>query len=345
MASAELVFERSFYIGVVMTSIVYGTQANMFLRSLYYIVQDPRRTREQIIYVAYGGLVLLAVTIVIVTKSFEWQQMLVENPNYPGGPAAYLAAHAASWAATLNGAAVVFTDVLVNLFLLYRCFIIWNSVVLISLLPALVFLAATGLGIASFIESALAANIYTGVPAEIGVHYIALTVSFNVLVTLLIALRLLLLMDIRMRDAFASVPTYRGGAAAGQQPYTGIATMLIESASPAAAAGIAFIVLYARRSGFEYTLSQLWAAFMALTPQLIILRVTMGRAWTHKGELCFTEPIQFARRTERGTAWSAASGDESWGTDASRSRKDEEGIPAGIDTVAPVELNLRPSRS
>jgi len=179
------------------------------------------------------------------------------------------------------------------------------------------------------------------VPAEIGVPYIALTVSFNVLVTLLIALRLLL-MHVRMRDAFESVPTYRGGASAGQQPYTGIATMLIESASPAAAAGIAFVVSYARRSGVEYTFSQLWAAFMALTPQLIILRVTMGRAWTRKGESRLTGPIQFARRTERGTAWSA--GDGSWGTDASRSRKDDEGIPAEIDTVAPVELNLRPSR-
>jgi len=144
MAGAELVFERSFYIGVVMASIVYGAQVTMFLQSLYYVAQDPRRTREQIIYVAYGGLVLLAVTIVIATKSFEGQQMWIENPNYPGGPEAYLAAHAASWIATLNGAAVVFTDVLVNLLLLYRCFIIWDSVVLISLLPTLVFLAATG---------------------------------------------------------------------------------------------------------------------------------------------------------------------------------------------------------
>ena len=338
MTSTELVFERSFYIGVVMAAMVYGAQVTMFFQSLVYVALGKRRTREQVFYVAYGGLVLLAVTIVIATKSFEGQQMWIENPDYPGGPSQYLADHAASWVPTLNGAAVVFTDVLVNLLLLYRCFIVWDSAILVALLPALIFLAATGLGIASIIESALlAANIYTGVPAEIGVPYIALTVSFNVLVTLLIALRLLL-MHARVRAAFASVPMYRN-VAPPPQPYAGIATMLVESASPAAAAGIAFIVSYARRSGVEYTFSQLWAAFMAITPQLIILRVTMGRAWTPKDGSHLTGPIRFAPRTVPDSAWSTRDG--TWEMDDSRAQKDGDGIPAEVNT--PVELHLRPS--
>lgn len=133
------------------------------------------------------------------------------------------------------------------------------------------------------------ANFFQGQSVSFGVPYVALTISLNVIVTLLICGRLL-----AVRNKVRAVL-----GAEHAKTYTNVASIIVESGTPFTILGIAYAVSYARNSPTSIAFVQVWGDFcvwrrllffyfncsdtiriQALSPQLIILRVALGRAWS-----------------------------------------------------------------
>lgn len=126
------------------------------------------------------------------------------------------------------------------------------------------------LSIISCYEAALpGANFFRGKAVAFGVPYAALTISLNVLVTSLICFRLLYLRR--------KVEKVLGPDMAKE--YTGVIAIMVESALPFTLLGIGYVVTYGTNHPSSFAWVQVWGDFLALSPQLIILRVAMGKAW------------------------------------------------------------------
>ncbi|KAJ2923594.1 hypothetical protein H1R20_g13500, partial [Candolleomyces eurysporus] len=127
-----------------------------------------------------------------------------------------------------------------------------------------------------------------------------LTVSTNIVVTGLITFRLL-----RTRRALAKILP-----SVDAQVYTGVIAILIESAAPLTIFGIIAAILLqledsliGKSAGYFvcfYLFQGLFYSFCALSPHMIIFRVTTGRSFTKLPEVkdgVLTNPIQFAHTT------------------------------------------------
>ena len=87
--------------------------------------------------------------------------------------------------------------------------------------------------------------------AAFGIPYYTLTVSINVIVTVLIVYRL---------HKVSKVARETLGEESAKL-YTGIAAMLIESAAPYSLTGIMFLIPYARGDAVAVAIGQVWAKF------------------------------------------------------------------------------------
>jgi hypothetical protein len=133
--------------------------------------------------------------------------------------------------------------------------------------------------------------------ARQGMLWVSLSVSLNVIVTLMICFRLL-----RMRALTREVLSPERSSM-----YTSIAAMLIESAAPFSILGVCLVITGALNTPFAFAFAFVWSRFcvefshltlpchstpniksdfdlflcQSLSPHMIILRVAMGRGW-HK---------------------------------------------------------------
>ncbi|TFK23459.1 hypothetical protein FA15DRAFT_670481 [Coprinopsis marcescibilis] len=167
--------------------------------------------------------------------------------------------------------------------LLYRCYMLVESRWLIAL-PTITYLGTIALSVTQIV-------LLRSDSKDILVYelvFVSLSVLTNISITALIALRL-----IKARNAFAKALPSRIDALS---VYTTAAHILIESAAPLSVFGICYVcVTFAEiprrpliRNGeggmrfvpAEMTLALLYYAFVAISPQMIIFRVTTGRSVT-----------------------------------------------------------------
>ncbi|KAL0071713.1 hypothetical protein AAF712_000635 [Marasmius tenuissimus] len=114
------------------------------------------------------------------------------------------------------------------------------------------------------------ANFFKGHVVDFGVPYTALTISMNIIVTLLICGRLV---AVKNKIQHTLGPHHA-------RMYTSVIAIMVESAAPFTILGIIYVITYARHSPTSIAFVQVWGDFCALSPQLIILRVAMGHAWS-----------------------------------------------------------------
>ncbi|TEB23839.1 hypothetical protein FA13DRAFT_1639439 [Coprinellus micaceus] len=159
--------------------------------------------------------------------------------------------------------------------LMYRCYFFWSDRKWIVILPALTYVASVVMG---FLQM-LWVEAFSGWRVEFSVAWIILNASFNVLITALISFRLLLA---SYRNS-QLLPSYSG------KVYIGIVVILVEAAMPLSVNGIAlaYFMNQSRGSGeanlHEGIYKILYFFFLAISPQMIIFRVTTGRGFLRDG--------------------------------------------------------------
>ncbi|KAJ7293172.1 hypothetical protein C8J57DRAFT_1041472 [Mycena rebaudengoi] len=273
---AQLIFERSFYIGSYITAILYGMQLFMFFLSNYLLLSSSPvgARKESLFYIIYSTTMLLLWTVASSSNALFGQFIWVDNRDVVGGPAAYLFDHLSAWYNTFGTVAGICMNFLADGLLLYRCYIIWGSSFKVVAFPILIYFGAMCTcqwRILLIYESAIpGASFFSGDSISFGVPYFWLTISLNIILTCAICGRLLSVRN-RVRKVLGEQHC---------QTYTGVVAVLLESALPFTVLGIIYVVSYARNSPFSFAFLQIWADFCAISPQLIVLRIALGKAWT-----------------------------------------------------------------
>ncbi|KAF9528134.1 hypothetical protein CPB83DRAFT_854964 [Crepidotus variabilis] len=276
MSAALTEFEHAFFIGNYMSGILYGVQLVMFfvtLRALFHSKNhwhSNSTSRSRFFFALYITTLTLLLTIDITVNSVWGEKMWIEGRNGVGGVPGFIGTQTSVWYQTLGSTSVVAMIFMGDALLLFRLFVIYGSRFTIIVVPGLAYLAALALAIIELvIAGEPGGNFFHGKAASFGVPYYALTISLNVIVTLLICFRLWKL---------GSVVSKALGRESAKM-YTSVASILVESAAPYSMVGLMFLVPYALGSGTAIGFGQVWAKLACIAPSLIVLRVVTGRAW------------------------------------------------------------------
>ncbi|KAG2003801.1 hypothetical protein CC2G_004375 [Coprinopsis cinerea AmutBmut pab1-1] len=178
--------------------------------------------------------------------------------------------------------------------LVYRCWIIWNDFLPAVVLPVILYLGfILGLALAQFTHYARGTIWNSDADRlrdrQINVARVSLSVALNVLATSMIVYRIV----VAQRALSQALPGRKLGV------YTTAARIVIESALPLSICGLLFAVLspltWAALSGdgrpnlllltAGIFFDIMYSTLAALSPQMIIFRVTMGRSHIHSGDL------------------------------------------------------------
>ncbi|KAF9525205.1 hypothetical protein CPB83DRAFT_909338 [Crepidotus variabilis] len=163
--------------------------------------------------------------------------------------------------------------------LVYRCYVIFQQSLWIIVLPSLAYLSSIGTSIYVIVGIILSTTNIQSTrynPRALSA-WMFLSVALNCMVTILVLYKL-----IRIRLEIKTILPFCDPKAT-----RGVVAILVESALPLAISGIAAATVVSNDSPTGLILDAIfyfsWMAFNALSPQLIIFRVTMGRSWSHKG--------------------------------------------------------------
>ncbi|TDL29699.1 hypothetical protein BD410DRAFT_833964 [Rickenella mellea] len=272
--SSDLWLERSNFSGAFLGGVAYGIHVAVFSATLYFMTRKSSGQSKPLLVFVCALFTLGTITIACNTKFSE--QMWIDDRNIPGGPIAWLETHYSDPVNTLGNAAYIFANFLADGVLLSRLWVVWHYNYFIMVIPVLAYLGSTGyffeaMSILTIFQSAQpGASLWTHTTVSFAVPYWSLSLSLNLVVTLLITTRLLM-----MRSKVIEVlgPEH-------SKTYTSVAAMMIESAAPYSVTGLIFIICYARNSFVQNLVLPVLGQIMCISPELIILRVSLGRAWS-----------------------------------------------------------------
>ncbi|KAJ7454835.1 hypothetical protein FB451DRAFT_1279543 [Mycena latifolia] len=273
MGDQSFPLERSWYIGNAFFAILYGIQISMFFQSVYYLNIGPGSRRSKMFYIGYSTVLIVLITFALACNQFFGEAMWIEHRDVDGGPVVFFGTNIADWYNTLGTAADVTANVLGDGLMLYRCYMFWGHIPLAMVFPSLLYLGSVAMGITMTIQSGLpGGDIFHGITVNFGIPWVVLTIVFNILVTAMIAVRLLS-MHSQANKVLGTEVTKR---------YTGLLAILVESALPFTLLGIGYLATYIKQVPESLAFAGVWGAFVSLSPQAIIMRAAMGAAWTRE---------------------------------------------------------------
>ncbi|KAH6907429.1 hypothetical protein BKA70DRAFT_1282973 [Coprinopsis sp. MPI-PUGE-AT-0042] len=301
---------KAHYTDSTLTYIAFGVQLFMVVHGVSLFLESPKEHRKG------RGKFILASIAIIATSALSsffdgWKAFRL---LYNGGPTgndymnAWRKDHEriqSSIATGIVGDTMLVTNIaLGDALLLWRCLILWTNKKWMVALPGLTFVLSVVFGIIAIVPDSVP-QLQNLTP----VISTTLSVATNVLITFLILWRL-----IRARQRMAKLlPGHEYPSL-----YGGVITILVEAAVPLAVFGLCFAILTFVVVFKPITLSQraalyscadiagaLYYAFAAISPLMIIYRVTTGRSWkngneSHQGAGTFTQPIKFVHTTQSG---------------------------------------------
>ncbi|KAF9530856.1 hypothetical protein CPB83DRAFT_919728, partial [Crepidotus variabilis] len=270
------IFIRALFVQVCFSSAAIGVEFFMWIFGLFVYFETPKdRRRGRAIYLAISFAILVAdcwARLPLAKYSFEVlykPSNTEEILNIEGDLLDAWYSRASNWASQI----ILWLG---NGLLVYRCRIVWIDKPIVTFVPFLLYLGGTAASVAIF---AVNTTSLTNIPVanQLMTSSISLFISVNIIVTLLIAGRLI---NMRRRQA-AIMTTF------DSKMYIGVISILVESALPLSIIGILHLaasqmstnVLLLKWRVVHFVFLILWQACVALAPQLIIFRVTIGRSW------------------------------------------------------------------
>ncbi|KAK0185481.1 hypothetical protein F5146DRAFT_937628 [Armillaria mellea] len=268
----EQVYNAAGYIG----AIAYGAQLVVAYLAIYHVLCGKRQKLARQ-YIAYIILLVVVSTVYGASGIHSCELLWIDDRNYPGGPAAFLDAqnppedslYSQNYRLHLvvTSVATIVITFLTDVCLLWRCYVVYHNKWIVVVLPALILLSTMAMGVLSIVQISPHSS-HGEITIQAYVACRSLSVAFNVLVTFMIVVRLLL---IRKRIRASLGPRYG-------QLYTGLAALMIESALPHTVVSILLIALYCSNNTAYLLFVPLLTMIETATPELIILRVASGYA-------------------------------------------------------------------
>ncbi|KAJ7821191.1 hypothetical protein B0H14DRAFT_3089137 [Mycena olivaceomarginata] len=283
--AAQLWNERCIFIGQLIGAIGYGVHLTLFCQCVpaLFASKSGRHNRELLIFVfilfALGNIGN-ATTFLFAQKSF------IDYRDYPGGPGAYFVEQSTDWSAVVCNSVYIVNTWFQDGIVLYRFWAIWSRNYYFAVVPALAFLTSMILSAILIAELCKpGSSFWTAISMKLAIPYWAISISMTVILTALIAGRLLFMRYRLNKLVGAHTST----------PYVTIMAMLVESAAIYSINGLIFLVSYGVNSPSQNLWLPLLGQTQSIAPLLIILRVAKGQAWSGETADQLTS-IQFGKR-------------------------------------------------
>ncbi|EIM87203.1 uncharacterized protein STEHIDRAFT_110479 [Stereum hirsutum FP-91666 SS1] len=267
VSQLDLRAARLNFIGLVLGGVTFGVHICIFF-SAAYLTTKTRLTRKDKLWKGLQTLILFILgTVHLITICLEEELMLVkqsfEESTFRTMVNLPLPLN------TIGHVSFLAIDILTNMILVNRLWIVWDHSRRVVAVPTLLFVALVVLSIVSTIdllrpESPICLN--QALPMSIVVG--CCSISINIFVTLnimyrLLSMRRLIRQALPMRDV---------------KMYTSLSAMIVESAALPTVPYLIYLVFYAIDSGFRAVVLPLVVQSMCIAPELIILRVALGHA-------------------------------------------------------------------
>ncbi|KAI0668256.1 hypothetical protein C8Q78DRAFT_980509 [Trametes maxima] len=268
-------FQNAYYLAVNFNSILYGVELACYAMTMHALLRRRKKWGwTDKFYVAFSTALLLLITIYMSTEAVFGEEMWIVHADAPGGQLEFFLENANIWYQTMGTASSVALNLLSDALLIYRMYVVWTHRWVIAF-PCILYVASIALGIIQLYASGEPnADFFAGKAAQFGTAYYATTISLNVLATCVICGRLMHL------GRVLEVARTTQGRGRGARRYTGTLAVVVESALPYSAAGIAFLVAYGMQSDISILFGAFYGMFTCISPQLIVLRIVTGSAWT-----------------------------------------------------------------
>ncbi|KAF8079141.1 hypothetical protein FPV67DRAFT_1467657 [Lyophyllum atratum] len=275
-ASPEEVFlERTFVAGDFVCGTGYGAQLVLYASCAIFL-WNTRNTRSQSRYLlAYITVLISIETLFMIVQARTVQDMYIDNRNYPGGPWVYFLATQNLPINVLFYATLFLLTFLSDLLVLWRCWVIWNAAgrytaYAVTFFPALLLLASFVIGTLWTLQSSQPGlSLYSALPQAYGTAYYIISLSVNILLTILIISRLVMY----RRKVLASLPDDHA------KHYVSLATIMVESAALYSILALIFIITYAINNPLNQIFLGAASSGQQIAGYLIIYRLAEGRAW------------------------------------------------------------------
>ncbi|KAF8999492.1 hypothetical protein BDQ17DRAFT_1499905 [Cyathus striatus] len=297
----DLWLERSRLAGMILTAFAYGIFFILSIQSSLSIVRGMRArgTNGKLqpgfgyILLAYVGVTFALGTIGMGANSKYTEDIWINFRADGRTPEDLIINEFDFW---YNRLAVDTQYVLVwilDTLLFYRCIVIWNFQLWVSILMGSIFLSIVGLSTSIMVLAGKSA-VFSGLKLQIG--FLAMSCSYNFLFTFLVSLQLLMARR-RMKNVLGGKHLI---------PYTSITATLVESTSLYLIFELIYLFAFAFHSNVQNLLLLQNALVQAISQLLIIIRVAQGREYNHTSVTVVTTqgggrsaPIAF-RHTDHG---------------------------------------------
>ncbi|KAF8514429.1 hypothetical protein BU17DRAFT_52563 [Hysterangium stoloniferum] len=275
---SSLTASRMSYAAAIVASVTYGIYVVLAGITLHYlVVRRHRATTQRQILIGYTTVMLVIQTIYFISGA-KWSEIeFVESSVNPGEFAGQLSSRLAVLKDTTYTVNIWLADSLI----LYRTFVIYGGYRLILLFPFLLFLGAFATGIGLLIETAKPGAAFGQASViNFGTPFWSLSVATNVLCTVLIVIRLLYcrgaLNGRRQEERDGRETTRQNKPSA----FNSEVAIFIESGALYAICALIYIPLFAKNIPLQFPFSALLGSAAGIAPNLIILRMSLGKAIT-----------------------------------------------------------------
>ncbi|KAI6129305.1 hypothetical protein EDD16DRAFT_1471432 [Pisolithus croceorrhizus] len=286
MINAGPLWQNSLYIGNILSTILYGVQLALCCQTVHCSLgesSDSLSLNTPVTRRCLSGLLLLLSSIVVLVQAVLGQEMWIIHYDYNGGMEQYYADHTSVWYQILGLIAMVGLQLSSDALFIHRLYILWERIwVLVP--PYVLWVATVVLGALLCAYSATQrGNIFTGEAAHIAIAYYAVVIVLNLLVTSTLCGRIWI-MAWRIRSVLG--PDY-------SRRYFCVVLVIIASALPRTAIGIAFLVTLALDSGVSVAFLSLYVMLTCVSSQMLILRAALGFPRDHASHFVPETSLKF----------------------------------------------------
>ncbi|KAF8220407.1 hypothetical protein L208DRAFT_1416769 [Tricholoma matsutake] len=234
------------------------------------------RFRQSAFLLFYTTFLIIVQTIFMVVQANTVQSIYIDNRNYPGGPWQYFLATQNLPVDVIFFATLFVLTFLSDILVLWRCWVIWTAsgriaAYVVTAFPTLLLLASFAMGTLWTLQSSQPGlSLYSKLPQAYGMSYYVISLTVNIIITILIIIRLLMY----RRTILDVLPKEHA------RHYVSIATIMVESAALYSVLALIFIITYAVNNPMNQIFLTAASCAQQIASYLIIYRLADGRAWT-----------------------------------------------------------------
>ncbi|TRM69238.1 hypothetical protein BD626DRAFT_8555 [Schizophyllum amplum] len=267
-----LTHSRAELIGTVVETMAYGVYFVLFVRCLEVIHTRQVEGKVSLLLLITSLLLFTLITIHMCIST--WRNLdAFTGPHTAvmlNAAEIFFAQHVFDHIDRLKNALYVVITWVSDVFLLYRCYMVYERQWLWTMFPVIIFLGDFGFGIYGIFLLCTQEDVPDLIKSQIVdrvKYFYLITMVLNIVCTIMIAAKI----------AFIQRRTNRAGIADTVRTLNTTVIIIVESAALYSIALVVLIVFAAEHSGGMYTLLQLMPSIIGIVFSLIIVRVGGGR--------------------------------------------------------------------